>query len=66
MTAEGQFRNCLFSTREWDLRTLLRNGASNDQIMDTIQASVAAKAAAHGIDSDEFQRPAKAMYQIGG
>ena len=66
MTAEGQFRNCLFSTREWDLRTLLRSGATDDQILATMRDSVAAKAAAHGIDSDEFQRPAKAMYQIGG
>ena len=66
MTAEGQFRNCLFSTREWDLRTLLRTGASDDQILATMRDSVAAKAAAHGIDSEEFQRPAKAMYQIGG
>ena len=66
MTAEGQFRNCLFSTREWDLRTLLRTGASDDQILATMRDSVAAKAAAHGIDSKEFQRPAKAMYQIGG
>ena len=66
ITAEGQFRNCLFSTREWDLRTLLRTGASDNQILATMRDSVAAKAAAHGIDSEEFQRPAKAMYQIGG
>ena len=66
MTAEGQFRNCLFSTREWDLRTLLRNGASDNQILDAMRDSVSAKAVAHGIDSQEFQRPAKAMYQIGG
>ena len=66
MTAEGKFRNCLFSTREWDLRTLLRSGASDEQILATIRESVAAKAAAHGISSDDFQRPAKAMYQIGG
>ena len=66
MTAEGQFRNCLFSTREWDLRTLLRNGGSDDQILATMRDSVAVKAAAHGIDSEKFQRPTKAMYQIGG
>ena len=66
MTAEGKFRNCLFSTREWDLRTLLRNGAADDQVLATMRESVAAKAAAHGINSDDFQRPAKAMYQIGG
>lgn len=66
MTAEGKFRNCLFSTREWDLRSLLRNGASDDELLDEMRRSVAAKAAAHGINSDQFQRPSKAMYQIGG
>jgi len=66
MTAEGQFRNCLFSTREWDLRDLLRNGGADDQILAVMRDSVSAKAAAHGIDSEQFQRPAKAMYQIGG
>lgn len=66
MTAEGKFRNCLFSTREWDLRALLRTGASDKAILAEIRNSVAEKAAAHGISSDQFQRPAKAMYQIGG
>ncbi|MFN9750441.1 MAG: GTP 3',8-cyclase MoaA, partial [Planctomycetota bacterium] len=28
ITAEGQLRNCLFSTEEFDVRALLRNGAS--------------------------------------
>ncbi len=66
MTAEGKFRNCLFSTREWDLRTLLRTGASDHAILAEMRESVAEKAAAHGISRDDFQRPAKAMYQIGG
>ena len=66
MTAEGKFRNCLFSTEEWDLRTLLRSDASDGQIDERIRDSVSQKKRAHGIDSDQFQRPAKAMYQIGG
>jgi cyclic pyranopterin phosphate synthase len=66
MTAEGKFRNCLFSTREWDLRNLIRTDGSDEQILGMIRDSVANKAAAHGINSDQFQRPEKAMYQIGG
>ncbi len=66
MTAEGNFRNCLFSTVEWDLRELLRNGSTDSDIATRIRGCVSAKKIGHGIDTDEFQRPSKAMYQIGG
>ncbi len=66
LTAEGQVRNCLFSTKEWDARRLLREGGSNDEIAELVRDCVWAKAPAHGIGSDEFVRPERAMYQIGG
>jgi cyclic pyranopterin phosphate synthase len=66
LTADGQFRNCLFSTTEWDARAVLRGGGSDDEIAALLQACVAAKQAAHGIGSPAFERPARAMYQIGG
>jgi cyclic pyranopterin phosphate synthase len=66
LTADGQFRNCLFSTTEWDARAVLRGGGSDDEIAALLQACVAAKRAAHGIGSPAFERPARAMYQIGG
>ena len=66
LTAEGQVRNCLFSTREWDARRLLRGDGTDDEIADLVRECVWAKAPAHGIGSDEFVRPERAMYQIGG
>jgi cyclic pyranopterin phosphate synthase len=66
LTAEGQIRNCLFSTVEWDARRVLRSGGNDDELADLIRACVAAKKAGHGIDSPEFLRPERAMYQIGG
>ena len=66
LTADGQFRNCLFSTTEWDARAVLRGGGSDAEIAGLLRACVAAKKAAHGIDTPEFARPARAMYQIGG
>ncbi len=66
VTAEGQLRNCLFSTVEWDARELLRSGAGHDELAQLIRQCVAAKKAGHGIDTDEFARPERAMYQIGG
>lgn len=66
ITAEGQLRNCLFSTSEWDARALLRSGASDAEIAQLVRDCVAAKKAGHGIDSEDFVRPQRAMYQIGG
>lgn len=66
LTAEGQVRNCLFSLQEWDARRVLRGGGSDDDLAALVQASVGAKKAGHGIHSDEFIRPSRAMYQIGG
>jgi cyclic pyranopterin phosphate synthase len=66
LTAEGKVRNCLFSTAEWDARAILRGGGSNDELADLVRNCVRAKAAAHGINTVEFIRPERAMYQIGG
>ena len=66
LTAEGQIRNCLFSTVEWDARTLLRSEGSDQELEDLIRDCVQSKKPGHGIDSDDFQKPARAMYQIGG
>ena len=66
LTADGQLRNCLFSTVEWDARGLLRSGAGDEALAAAIRDCVAAKRAAHGIDTPSFVRPARAMYQIGG
>jgi GTP 3',8-cyclase len=66
LTAEGQIRNCLFSTEEWDARALLRGGAADQDLAELIRGSVGAKRAGHGINSDQFIKPQRAMYQIGG
>jgi len=66
LTADGQLRNCLFSTVEWDARRVLREGGDDQTLTALFRDCVAAKRAAHGIDTPAFDRPARAMYQIGG
>ena len=66
ITAEGKVRNCLFSTVEWDAQQLIRDGASPHEIRTLVQDCIQAKKAGHGIDTDSFERPERAMYQIGG
>ena len=66
LTAEGKFRNCLFALDEYDVRTLLRNGASDDDISACFENAVHAKWAGHQINQVHFIRPKKSMSQIGG
>ncbi|HZZ28967.1 MAG TPA: GTP 3',8-cyclase MoaA [Pirellulales bacterium] len=66
LTAEGQVRNCLFSTIEWDARALLRRGAGDEELVALVAACVQAKKPGHGIDTPDFVQPQRAMYQIGG
>ncbi len=66
LTAEGQVRNCLFSTVEWDARAVLRQGGGQRELVQLLRDCVSAKKAGHGINSDEFFKPQRAMFQIGG
>jgi cyclic pyranopterin phosphate synthase len=66
LTAEGQFRTCLFATTEFDLLKLMRGGASDDDLAVEIQRAVGTKWAGHQINQVNFVRPARSMSQIGG
>lgn len=66
ITAEGQIRNCLFSTEEWDARDVMRSGGSDADLDELVRASIHAKKTGHGIDSPDFAPPKRPMYQIGG
>ncbi|WP_062348589.1 GTP 3',8-cyclase MoaA [Herbidospora yilanensis] len=66
LTADGQIRNCLFATEESDLRTAMREGASDADLAARWTASVARKKPGHGIDDPQFLQPARPMSAIGG
>ena len=66
LTSDGQFRTCLFATDEFDLRSLLRNGATDDEISQLIIDAVGTKWAGHQINQVNFIRPNRSMSQIGG
>ena len=66
LTADGQIRNCLFAREESDLRTPLREGATDDEIADRWRAAVMAKLPGHGINDPSFLQPARPMSAIGG
>ena len=66
LTADGQFRTCLFATNEFDFRALMRAGASDDELTMEIQRAVGTKWAGHQINQVNFVRPNRSMSQIGG
>lgn len=66
LTSDGQFRTCLFATDESDIRSLLRNGGTDEEIVELIQVAVGAKWAGHQINQVNFIRPNRSMSQIGG
>ncbi len=66
LTADGQLRNCLFAREESDLRTPLRAGASDDELVARWERCIAAKLPGHGINDVGFLQPARPMSAIGG
>jgi GTP 3',8-cyclase len=66
LTADGQLRTCLFSRREWDLKTPMRDGASDDELVALLRNAVAHKELKHRINEPGFVRASRSMSQIGG
>jgi cyclic pyranopterin phosphate synthase len=66
LTADGQIRTCLFSLNEHNLRDLLRQGASKEQLREFIIRTVLKKEPAHRINEPDFVAPERTMSCIGG
>ncbi len=66
LTSDGKVRYCLFAIEETDVKGLLRSGASDEEIADTIRGCVKKKWIGHEINSAKFVAPPRPMYAIGG
>ncbi|HVD71347.1 MAG TPA: GTP 3',8-cyclase MoaA [Actinomycetota bacterium] len=66
LTAEGQFRNCLFALDETDLRGPMREGADDAELEALIRDAMWRKWSGHRINHPDFQQPARSMSMIGG
>lgn len=66
LTSDGQFRTCLFATNEFDLKSIMRSGGSDDDMATVIIDAVGQKWAGHQINQVNFVRPNRSMSQIGG
>ncbi len=66
LSATGQLHTCLARDESIDLRTPLRSGASDDQLLQSIRAGVQAKATGHEFQPSGCGGPRQHMVAIGG
>jgi len=66
LTSDGKLRYCLFAVDETDVKSLLRSGASDEEIALTIRDTVRQKWIGHEINTARFVPPPRPMYSIGG
>ena len=70
LTADGQFRNCLFARDETDVRAILRSDVSPEEkregVRQILQTVTKAKLPGHGINDPDFIKPDRPMSAIGG
>jgi cyclic pyranopterin phosphate synthase len=66
ITSDGKLRTCLFSLTETDLKSMLRTGASDEDIREQLVSAVWNKEEGHLINRPGFVRPSRTMSQIGG
>lgn len=66
LTADGFLKLCLNHSAGLDVRALLRSGASDDELQETLAGAIAAKPARHGFGEAVDDREARRMNEIGG
>lgn len=66
LTADGRLRLCLFGDYEIDLRSLVRGGASREDISDALRGSMLIKPERHHLRLGEQSSRMRAFSEIGG
>jgi GTP 3',8-cyclase len=66
LTADGKIRTCLFSLHEHDMKTPLRDGATDDELAARLVEIVRGKEDRHHIGEPGFLQPERTMSCIGG
>ncbi len=66
ITSDGKIRYCLFAIEETDIRPLLREGGTDEEISAAFRRTTADKWLGHQINTQGFVPPPRPMYSIGG
>ena len=65
LTADGKFHLCLLNDDELDVKAVLRNGGSVEDVADVLRRAVGLKPTGHRLD-EGVSTEARQMFQIGG
>jgi GTP 3',8-cyclase len=66
LTPEGRIRTCLFSDDEIDVREILRNGGTDQELKGRLLIALAIKPERHHINTHQFKKCQRNMSAIGG
>ena len=67
LTADGKLRNCLFSDQEADIKSPLRQGATDSELSQLLRDSIVNKPEKHSLQPDFFRKcQSRPMVAIGG
>ncbi|MBN2034669.1 MAG: GTP 3',8-cyclase MoaA [Deltaproteobacteria bacterium] len=66
LTADGHLRGCLFSDRERDIKTPLRENKGDDCALDIIRETIMNKPKDHGMNVNKPKKCVRSMNSIGG
>ncbi|HJX60635.1 MAG TPA: GTP 3',8-cyclase MoaA [Thermodesulfobacteriota bacterium] len=66
LTPDGKIRTCLFSDDEIDVREILRNGGTDQDLKERLLIALGTKPERHHINSHQFKKCQRNMSAIGG
>jgi cyclic pyranopterin phosphate synthase len=66
LTSDGKIRTCLFSDEEIDVKELLRNGGSDQDLKEQLLVALRKKPEGHPIHTPQFKKCQRSMSAIGG
>jgi len=66
LTADGKIRGCLYDEREIDVKKVLREGGSDEEIRKLFIRAINMKPDRHQMNKNNWGRENRKMYQIGG
>jgi cyclic pyranopterin phosphate synthase len=66
LTADGHLRSCLFSEHEIDIKTALREGKGDDELLDLLETAIREKPKSHNLKKLGPRNCTRQMSSIGG
>lgn len=66
VTADGRVRNCLFARETFDLKSLLRGGGADEEIVGVLREAIACKPEGHDMSGEGGGELAEPMSRVGG